>query len=210
MTNIFIIDDHAILRAGLKQILAQTPDLVVADEAGDEQEALEKARKNAYDLVLLDIALPGRSGIEVLKQLKTEQPALPVLILSMYPEEQYAVRALRAGASGYVTKQSAPDELITAIRKVLRGGRYVSSSMAERLAAYLDAETEKPPHELLSDREYEVMRMIASGKTVKQVADQLHLSVKTISTHRERILKKMKLKNNAELTHYAIKHGLVE
>jgi DNA-binding NarL/FixJ family response regulator len=210
MIRILIVDDHAILRAGLKEILSQMPDPVVADEAGNDQEAMEKIHQHEYDLVLLDIALPGRSGIEVLKDLKSERPALPVLILSMYPEEQYAMRALTGGASGYLTKQSAPDELITAIRKVLRGAKYVSASMAESLVSYLDVSAEKIPHQALSDREYQVMCMIASGKTVKQIADELCLSVKTISTHRERILRKMKLKNNAEITRYAIKHGLVE
>jgi two-component system invasion response regulator UvrY len=162
-----------------------------------------------YDLVLLDISLPGRSGIDVLKQLKCIKPRLPVLILSMHPEEQYAVRSLRAGAAGYLTKESAPDELLSAIKKVADGGKYITPSLAEKLAGDIGPDVEKPLHEILSDREYQVMCMIASGKTVKEVAEDLNLSVKTISTHRARILKKMRMDNNAQITHYAIKRGLV-
>ena len=158
----------------------------------------------------MDISLPGRSGLEVLKQLKLIKPSLPVLMLSMHPEEQYAVRALRAGAAGYLTKESAPDELVGAIRKVAKGGRYITSTLAERLVYELGTNTDKHLHESLSDREYQVMCMIASGKTVKNIADILSLSVKTISTHRARILRKMNMGNNAQLIHYAIKNGLVE
>ena len=209
MIKIMVADDHAIVREGLKQILAETPDIVVGGEAGNAQEVLELVQKDEWDLVLLDIAMPGRGGLDILKQLKVERPELPVLMLSMYPEEQYAVRALKAGACGYVTKASAPEELIEAIRKVSQGRRYVSSSLAERLAVYLETDAEKPIHELLSDREYQVMVMIASGKTVTQIADELSLSVKTISTHRARTLKKLGMNNNAEMTYYAIKHALV-
>jgi DNA-binding NarL/FixJ family response regulator len=205
-----IADDHAIVREGLKQILAETSDMIVAGEAANGRELLEQASQDDWDLVLLDIAMPGRGGIDILKQLKRERPKLPILVLSMYPEEQYAVRALKAGASGYLTKHSAPKELISAIRKVSRGRRYVSSSLAEKLAAYLQKDTERPVHELLSDREYQVMVMIASGKTVKEIADELSLSVKTISTHRAHTLQKLGMKNNAEITYYAIKHGLVD
>lgn len=210
MIKILIVDDHAVVREGLKQILAETPDILVAAEAAAGQEVFEQLRKDNYDLVLLDIAMPGRGGLDILKQLKSQEPNLPVLMLSMYPEEQYAVRTLKAGASGYLTKESAPEELIAAIRKVVSGGKYVTSSLAEKLASYLEADTERPPHESLSDREYQVMLMIASGKTVKQIADALSLSVKTISTNRSRALKKMKMETNAELTYYAIKQGLVE
>jgi len=168
-----------------------------------------EAPKNHYNLVLLDIAMPGGGGLELLKQLKSEKPDLPVLMLSMYPEEQYAIRTLKAGASGYLTKESAPDELIAAIRKVHQGGKYVSSSLAEKLAMYLDTEMEKPVHELLSDREFQVILMIASGKTVSEIASELSLSVKTISTNRSRALTKMGLKTNAEITYYVIKHGLI-
>jgi len=210
MIKILIADDHAIVRKGLKQILSETSDMIVAAEAADGRQCLELVRKNDLDLVLLDIAMPGRGGMDILKQLKHENPKLPILMLSMYPEEQYAMRALKAGASGYLTKESAPEELIIAIRKVSQGGKYVSSSLAEQLAVYLETDFEKPVHEILSDREYQVMLMIASGKTVKQIADELSLSVKTISTYRARILNKTGLKNNAELTYYAIKNALVD
>ena len=209
MIKILIADDHAIIREGLKQILAETSDMVVAGEAADGREVLDQVRKDDYDLVLLDIAMPGRGGLDTLRQLKHEKPKLPVLVLSMYPEEQYAIRAFKAGASGYLTKESAPEELISAIRKVTQGGKYVSSSLAEKLAFNLEKDTEKPLHEMLSDREYEVIIMIASGKTVKEIAEKLSLSVKTISTNRVRALKKMGMKNNAEIIYYAIKKGLV-
>ena len=210
MIRIFIGDDHAIVREGLKQIVAETSDMVVVGEAASAQQVLEQVRKEDGDLLLLDIAMPGRGGLDILKQLRRERPKLPVLMLSMYPEEQYSARALKAGASGYLTKESAPEELIAAIRKVSLGGKYVSSSLAERLAVYLHADAEKPAHEMLSDREYQVMLMIASGKTAKQVADELSLSIKTISTYRARTLEKMGMKNNAELTYYTIKQGLVD
>ncbi len=209
MIRLLIADDHAIVRKGMKQILAETRDIVVADEAADGRQALEKIRKNDYDMALLDISMPGRDGLEVLKELKNLKPKLPVLMLSMYPEEQYAVRALRSGASGYLTKDSAPDELIAAIRKVSAGGKYVSESLAEKLALKLGAEFDGPLHETLSDREYQVMCMIASGKSVKEIGEELSLSVKTVSTYRARILIKMKLKGNAELTRYAIDNKLV-
>ncbi len=210
MIKILIADDHAIVREGLKQILADTADLVVAGEAANGQEVLDHIRKEDWDLVLLDLAMPGRGGLDILKELKREKPKLPVLVLSIYPEEQYAVRAFKAGVSGYLTKESAPEELIAAIRKVSQGGKYVSASLAEKLALHLGEAAEKPVHELLSDREYQVMLMIASGKTVKEVADEMALSVKTISTYRVRALNKMGLKNNAAFTYYALKHGLVE
>ncbi len=207
--RLLIGDDHAVVRKGMKQILAETRDIVVADEAGNGREVLEKVQKDDFDMVLLDISMPGRDGLEVLKELKSLRPKLPVLMLSMYPEEQYAVRSLRSGASGYLTKDSAPDELISAIRKVSSGGKYVSASLAEKLAHKLGADGEKPLHEALSDREYQVMCMIASGKTVKEIGGELSLSVKTVSTYRSRILNKMRLKGNAELTRYAIDNKLV-
>ena len=207
--KILIADDHPIVRAGFKQVIADTPDMIVADEAGNGQEVLNFIRKKDYDCVLLDISMPGRSGLEVLKDLKSEKPKLPVLILSIYPEEQYAIRALRAGAAGYMTKASAPHELIAAIRKISEGGKYISESLAEKLTYYLDGDASRPPHETLSDREYQVMLMIASGKTVTQVADELCLSVKTISTYRAHILEKMRMKNNAEMTLYAVQNKLV-
>ena len=207
--KILIADAHPIVRAGFKQVIADTPDMLVADEAGNGQEVLNLIGKKDYDLVLLDISMPGRSGLEILKDLKSEKPKLPVLILSIYPEEQYAVRALRAGASGYMTKASAANELIAAIRKISAGGKYISASLAEKLAFYLDGDATRPPHETLSDREYQVMLMIASGKTVTEIADELCLSVKTISTYRTHILEKMKMKNNAEITLYAVQNKLV-
>ena len=210
MIRILVVDDHAIVREGLKQILGEVDDMSVRDEAGNGHEALDKIRSGEFDVVLLDISMPGRSGLEVLKEIKAERPKLPVLILSMHAEEQYAVRALRAGASGYVTKASAPDELIGAIRKVSCGRKYVSSSLAEKLAFELDIDTRKPPHETLSDREYQVMLMLASGKAVKEIADELCLSVKTISTYRARVMEKMNMKKNAELTLYAIQNHLVD
>jgi two-component system invasion response regulator UvrY len=206
--KILIADDHTVVRRGLEQIIAETPDIFVAGEASNGWEVLEKVSNDNYDGVILDIAMPGKDGMDVLTQIKHEKPGLPVLILSMYPEEQFAVRALRAGASGYLTKESAPDELVTAIRKVSAGGKYISSALAEKLA-FLLQNTERPLHEALSDREYKVMCLIASGKTVTEIADELSLSIKTISTYRSRVLDKMNLKNNAELTHYAIKNQLV-
>jgi DNA-binding NarL/FixJ family response regulator len=210
MIKILIADDHPVVRKGLKEIIQATSDMTVSGEASDGQEVLEKVMKIDFDVVVLDIAMPGRSGLDILKELKSGKPELPVLILSIHPEEQYAVRVLRAGASGYLTKDSAPDELITAIRKVSRGKKYISASLAEKLAYDLEISAVKPFHETLSDREYEVMCLIASGKTVKEIAEELFLSGKTISTYRSRILEKMKMRSSAELTHYAIKLGLVD
>ncbi len=208
MIKILIADDHAIVREGLKQILSETSDIVAAGEASNGQEVLKKIWENNYDMVLLDISMPGRSGLDILKQLKKEKPRLHILVLSMHPEEQYAIRVLKGGASGYLTKESTPHELITAIRTVSKGRKYVSSSLAERLACYLEIKPEEPLVEVLSDREYEVLRMIASGKTVKEIAEELSLSIKTISTYRTRILEKMGMKNNAQLIHYAIQNRL--
>lgn len=210
MIKILIADDHAIVRRGLKQILTETADMVVAGEAHNGQELLEKMRSDQWDVIVLDISMPGRGGLDILKQLKSERPKLPVLMLTIHPEDQYAVRVLRAGASGYLTKESAPDHLVEAIRKVARGGKYISPHLAERLAFNLEPISERPLHEALSDREFQVLRLIASGKTVKEIGEELSLSVKTISTYRTRILEKMKMKNNAEMTHYAIQQKLVE
>ena len=210
MIKILVADDHAVVREGLKQIVRETSDMVVTGEAADGREVLRLIREHAWDVVLLDIAMPGRSGLDILKELKAEEPRLPVLMLSMYPEEQYAVRALKAGASGYLTKESVPDELISAIRKVSAGGKYVSSSLAEKLAYDLETDAERPAHETLSDREYQVMCMIARGETLRNIADKLCLSIKTISTYRSRILEKMCMKNNAEIMRYAIKYHLEE
>lgn len=207
--EILIVDDHPIVREGFKQVISETNDMTVADEASNGQEALSLVRKREYDLIMLDISMPGRSGLEILKELKNEYPKIPVLILSIYPEEQYAVRAFRAGASGYLTKASAPNELIFAIRKIVKGGRYVTESLAERLTYYLDQDASRPLHDVLSDREYQVLLMLGSGKTVKDIAEELFLSVKTISTYRTHILEKMKMKNNAEITLYVVKNGLI-
>jgi two-component system invasion response regulator UvrY len=208
--KILIADDHRIVREGLKQILAETHDMVVAGEASNTQEVLRRLAENEYDVLLLDISMPGRSGLDILRQLKNDLAKLSVLVLSMYSEEQYALRALKAGASGYMTKESAPDELIEAIRKVSTGRKYISPTVAEKLAFSLESGDERPPQETLSDREFQVMCMIASGKTIKAIADELSLSVKTVSTYRARILEKMKMNNNAELTHFAIQNKLVE
>lgn len=210
MIRVLIADDHAIVREGLKQILLETSDIVITDEAGDGPETLSKAFNNDYDVVLLDITMPSGSGLDVLKQLKSEKPKLPVLILTIHPEERYAVRVLRAGASGYITKNSPPNELIAAVRKVSQGGIYVSPALAEKLAFELKTDTNKPLHEMLSDREYQVMCMLASGKTVKEIAEELLLSIKTIGTYREHIFRKMNMKNNVEITHYAIEYGLID
>ena len=209
MRRILIADDHAVVRNGLTKILKEADPGICVDEAEKGQEALAKVLQASYEMVLMDISMPGRGGLEVLKEIKSHRPHLPVLMLSMHPEEEYAVRALRAGASGYVTKDSAAEELVGAIRKVLSGGRYVSASLAEKLAFEMEADAGKLPHETLSDREYQVLRMIASGKTVTEIAQELSLSVKTISTYRSRILEKMRLKNNSELTRYAFENLLV-
>jgi two-component system invasion response regulator UvrY len=210
MIRILIADDHAIVRKGLKQIVGDDSNMMVIGEASNGEELIKRVRKGDGDVVLLDIAMPGRGGLDILKQLKEENPKLPVLVLSMYPEDQYAVRALKAGAAGYLTKSSAPDELITAIKKISTGQKYVGVSLAEKLAWDLERSTGKPPHESLSDREFQVLCLIASGKTVKIVAEELCLSIKTISTYRVRLLEKMRMKTNSEVTHYAIKNKLVE
>lgn len=198
------------MRRGLKQILAEEFKRATFGEARNAQEALDLVWKEHWDVVVLDITMPGRSGLEVLREIKKSKPRVPVLVLSMHPENQFAVRVLKRGASGYMTKESAADELVGAIKKVLAGGRYVSTSLAEKLATYLAADTPKAPQELLSDREFQVLRLIASGKIVSEIAKELSLSVKTISTYRTRILEKMRLRNNAELMHYAMQHQLVE
>jgi len=210
MTRILIADDHAIVRKGLVQILAESPDSVMVDEAGSGEDALDKILENDYDLVLLDISMPGKGGFDVLHEIKISKPGVPVVMLSVHPEEQYAVTALRAGASGYLTKENAPDELLGAIRKVLTGDKYISDSLSEKLAFGLISDSDKPLHETLSKREFQVMRMIASGKAPRVIADEMSLSVKTISTFRARILHKMRMKSNADMTHYAINNNLVD
>ncbi|WP_136416261.1 MULTISPECIES: response regulator transcription factor [Oxalobacteraceae] len=209
--RILIADDHAIVREGLKQILADTKDMVVAGDAENGLDAIKLARNGDSDVLLLDISMPDKSGIEVLKQVKKDAPKLAVLMLSMHREDQYAIRSLKAGAAGYLNKQSAPAELVDAIRQVASGRKYISQALAQELANQVgDENREVPPHETLSDREYQTLIMIASGKTVSDIATELTLSVKTISMYRSRLLQKMKMRHNAELTHYAIKNHLVE
>lgn len=208
--KILIADDHAIVRQGLKQTVADQPDMVVAGEAQNAHETLKLVRTGEWDVVVLDITMPGNNGLELLTELKRERPNLPVLILSMHSEEQFAVRALKARASGYITKQSAPKELIVAIRKVQRGGKYVSPSLAETLAFELGDDAGRVAHEKLSEREYQVLRMIAAGKTPKEIATELNLSEKTVGTYRMRMLEKMNMKRNAELIRYAIENKLVD
>lgn len=208
--HVLIADDHAIVRQGLKQILSETEDLLVTGEADDGAEALNLARQQPWDVFLLDVSMPNRNGIDTLKQLKKEFPRLPVLILSMHPEEQYAVRALKAGASGYLTKQSAPELLVTAIRQVASGKKYLSPAVAQQLAEAISDNTDKSPHERITDREYQVLVMIAAGKTLTQIAEGLNLGVATVSTYRARLLEKMGLKSTAELIRYGLEHGLAE
>jgi two-component system, NarL family, invasion response regulator UvrY len=210
MLRLLVADDHEIVRKGLVKVLAETLQPIKVDEANNGQEALSKVLKSEYDLVVLDIKMPGKSGLDVLKEIKQHKPKLPVLILSMHPEEQFAIRAMRAGASGYLTKECAGDELVLAIRKALKGERYISSTLAEILAGELNIDSGKPLHEILSDREYQVMLMIASGKPVGVIAKELCLSAKTISSYRTNILLKTRMKNNAEITHYAIQNKLVD
>jgi DNA-binding NarL/FixJ family response regulator len=209
MIRILVADDHAIVRRGLRQIVADESDMEVVGEAQTTQEILDLARQEEWDVIVLNISMPGRGGFEALKALKQTHSKRPVLVLSMYPEDQFAVRAFRAGAAGYMTKESAPEELVQAVRKVVRGGKYVSPSLAEKLAAELGEDAERPPHEALSEREYHVLCLLASGKTVTQIAAEMSLSVKTISTYRARLLEKMRMKTNAEVTRYAIEHRLV-
>jgi two-component system, NarL family, invasion response regulator UvrY len=210
MLRILIADDHEIVRKGLGKVLAEALQPVMVEEARDGQETMRKILKSEYDMVVLDLKMPGKSGLDVLKEIKQHRPKLPVLILSMHPEEQFAIRAIRAGAAGYLTKECAGDELVLAIRKAIKGERYISGSLAEIMAGELNSDPDKPLHEVLSDREYQVMLLIASGKPVGAISKELRLSVKTISSYRTNILLKTGMKNNAEITHYAIKNQLVD
>jgi len=210
MIRVLIADDHAIVRHGLKQILAETDDLVVAGEAETGFQAIKMARQDTFDVILLDISLPDRNGIEVLSQIKKTHPKLAVLMLSMHAEHEFAIRALKAGASGYLNKQSAPVQLVTAIRQVAAGRKYISAALAEELANSLGGDTEQPLHEMLSDREFQTLRLIASGKSLSAISEELSLSPKTVSVYRARLLEKLDLRNNSDLTRYAIKNKLVE
>ncbi len=207
--RILIADDHSVVRQGLKQVLAAEFRHAVFGEACTGQQAIDLAWKEPWDVLVLDITMPGQNGLDVLKAIKKTRPKLPVLMLSMHPEDQFAVRMLKIGASGYMTKESAPAELVGAVKKVVSGGRYVSPALAEKMASYLAMDVQSPPHERLSDREFLVLRLIASGKTVGEIARELSLSVKTVSTYRTRIIEKTGLRNNSELTHYAIQNKLV-
>ena len=209
MINILIADDHELIREGLKKILKKETDMQVLGDASNAQQVFELAKNRNLSIVLLDISMPGPSGLDVLTELKRDYPKLPVLILSMHPEDRFAVRALKAGAAGYVTKDSAVAELVNAIRKVVAGGKYVSPHLAEKLADDLE-KSERPLHEMLSDREFQVMRMIALGKKTSEIAEELALSISTVNTYRARILEKMKMETNVELTRYAIENHLIE
>jgi two-component system invasion response regulator UvrY len=212
MIRLLIADDHAVVREGVKRILSDTAEIserLIIGEASNGQEVLTKAAAEPWDVVLLDISMPGRNGLEVLRQLQSINPTLPVLVFSMHAENQYAVRAFKAGAAGYLTKDSLPEELVTAVRRILQGRRYVSAALAEHLVVELAHGLETPPHARLSDRELQVLCLLAAGKTVSAIAAELSLSVKTVSTHRSRILEKMRMKTNAELIHYAIRHQLI-
>jgi two-component system, NarL family, invasion response regulator UvrY len=210
MIRIIVADDHPVVRAGIKEILAEDPTLDVTDEASSGHELLRKIRDHEFDVIILDISMPGIDGLDTLKQIKSENPKARVLILTIHPEARYAVRCLRMGADGYLTKGSAPTELIGAIKRISQGRKYISLSLAEKLTEELDQDSGKLPHQSLSDREYQVMVMISSGKPLKEIADQLSLSTKTVSTYRSRILEKMKLNNNSELMLYAIRNGLID
>ena len=208
--KILIADDHAVFRRGLKETLSETFAKIVFGEARTAQETLELAQREDWDVIILDISMPGRSGLDILDDLRRSRPRIPVLLLTMHPEQQFARRALKAGAAGYLTKDSVPEELKEAIKRIVAGGRYVSTTLAETLAVDLRRGADLPLHELLSDREFQVLRMIASGKTVKEVADELSLSVKTVSTYRSRILEKTGMKTNADLIRYALQTQLVD
>ena len=211
MIRVVLADDHAVVRRGVRQILADAGDIEVVGEAKDYGELSNLLREQACDVLVVDISMPGKNGIEVLKAVRERLPKIQVLILSMFPEDQYAVRALKAGAAGYVSKEAAPEKLVDAIRLAARGKKYITPEVAQALASQLTAgEAPENPHEALSDREYETLRLIASGKKLSEIAEAMSLSPKTVSVYRARLLEKMKLRTNAELTHYAVKHGLVE
>jgi DNA-binding NarL/FixJ family response regulator len=210
MIRILIADDHSIVRQGLKQIVSECPGMVVAGEAESGQEVLELVRERDFDVAIVDIAMPGRGGLEILKDLKAEKPSMKVMVLSMYSEEQYAIRSLRDGASAYLTKGSAPDELVQAIRAVAEGKRYITPAVAERMATYIEADSEHPAHESLSDRELQVLVLLGSGRSVGDIAGELSLSVKTISTYRARILEKTGMQTTGQLIKYAVQHNLVQ
>ncbi|OGU35125.1 MAG: DNA-binding response regulator [Ignavibacteria bacterium GWB2_35_6b] len=210
MIKVLIADDHPVVREGLKQIISKANDMNVAAEALDCSEVIEFVKREDWDVVVMDLNMPGKDGLELLKDLKNIKPELPILILSVFPEEQIGVRTFKLGASGYMNKETAPKELVNAIRKIYNGGKYISEALAEKLVAGLEDGSDKNIHDLLSDREFQVLRLIASGKDVDEIADELFISVKTVRTYRDRILEKLKLKNNVEIAHYALKNKLLE
>ena len=209
MIRVLIADDHSVVRRGLKQILLEGFPNAYIEEVPDAEELVKKVLHNEWDVVISDLSMPGRSGLEALQQIKQVQPKLPVLILSIHPEDQYAIRVLKSGAAGYLSKDSAPDELVTAVQRVLLGKKYITDSIAEKLASVLDQDASRPPHENLSDREFSVLKMLAAGKSVSDIAESLFLSVTTVSTYRSRIMAKMNMKSNADLTLYAVEHRLL-
>ena len=210
MIRILIADDHAVVRQGLKQIIADEADMQIVGEAEKASEVLNFVRQEDLNVIILDITMPGKSGLDLLPEIRNLHPMIKILILSMHAEEQFAIRALKSGASGYITKQSAPTELVKAIRKVNNGGKYISQSIAEQLAFFVSDDTNKPLHERLSDREFQVMRMIAEGKTLREIADELFISDKTVGTYRTRIMEKMNMSRNAELIRYAVQNKIIE
>lgn len=209
MIRVLIADDHTVVRRGLKQILLEGFPTAQIEEVPDAEELIKRVMQAEWDVIISDLSMPGRSGLEALQQIKQVQPKLPVLILSIHPEEQYAIRVLKAGASGYLSKDSAPDELVTAVQRVLLGKKYITDTIAEKLASVLDQDSNKSPHEYLSDREFSVLKMLAGGKSVSEIAESLFLSVTTVSTYRSRIMMKMNMKSNADLTLYAVEHKLL-
>jgi len=208
--RILIVDDHLVVRRGLQQLLADEFPRTTFGEAGTATEGLQRVLREKWDIVLLDLSLPGRSGLDALAEIKHARPALPVLVLSMHPEAEFAVRVLKAGGAGYLTKQSAAEELVAAVKKAVSGGRYITASLAEKLATDLGQAGDRPPHETLSNREYQTMELLAAGRTAKEIAAELSLSVKTVSTYRTRLLRKLRVKGTVELARYALQHGLVE
>lgn len=210
MINVFIADDHALIREGLKNLLSSLPDIKLVGETANPFEIIEQIKKNKCDVLILDLSMPGKNGLDVIKEIKSISPEIKILVMTMMPEDQFAKRTIKAGASGYLTKESAPEELITAIRRIASGRKYVSQSLAERLAQDLDSSTEKPIQDLLSDREFQVMKMIASGKAQTEIANELAISVSTVNTYRGRILAKLNLTSNAELIHFAYQNNLIK
>jgi two-component system invasion response regulator UvrY len=210
MIKILIADDHTIIRTGLKKILKEESDIELFAEASNHYEVFEALAKELPDLLLLDISMPGRDGLDILKEVKSRYPKIKVLMLSMHPEDRYAMRAMKAGASGYVSKESAMEELVNAIRKVSEGSKYISKTLAEKMIKYIGAEIEKPAHELLSDREFHVLCKIAQGMSLEEIAEELFLSPNTIATYRERVLAKLRLKSNVELTYYAVRNHIID